>query len=140
MQFNAETIRIDLATMPCRNCGAEGGVATVEEEGTPHFARIECRSCGYWIDWLGWPPEKPSDRKRHRRITRLGDDHCELCLRTRFQLPAPEELQPHHVIEHGDGGSEDDTNIRWYCSSCHALVHWTRTYFGHYHPSGEEAA
>lgn len=139
MQFRKEEVRASIATMPCRHCGTIGAVATIEIEG-PHFARIECPSCGYWIDWLGWPadPAKPERRKR-RQITKLGDDRCEMCLRSRFELPPPDTLQAHHVIEHAVTQDDSDDNIRWYCTSCHGLVGWLRTYFGHYHPSADAA-
>lgn len=100
----------------------------------PHFARIECPACGYWIDWLGRPLERPSERRRRRpRVTRLGDDRCEICLRNADELPPPERLEEHHVIEHADGGPDEPGNTRVHCSACHAFVTWSRTYFGHYH-------
>ena len=34
-----------------------------------------------------------------------------------------------------DEGNNDPENLRVYCSACHALVNWVRTYFGHYHPA-----
>lgn len=133
MEFAREELRVAIAASPCRWCGSVGGTATIEQEG-PHFARIECESCGYWIDWLGWPPdpEKPR-RPRRRTITKLGDDRCELCLRSRFEIPPPAKLEAHHVIEHALTQDDSDDNIRWYCTSCHTLVTWLRTYFGHYH-------
>jgi len=133
VDFDRDDLRLALATMPCR-CGAMGASATIESEG-PHFARIECLSCGSWIDWLGWPRDKPSERPRRRqRITKLGEDRCELCLRTRFEIPVPGRLEEHHVIQHSENGSDESGNTRVYCTSCHRLVEWTRTYFGHYHP------
>jgi hypothetical protein len=30
-------------------------------------------------------------------------------------------------------GPDDQGNLRIYCSACHAIVNWIRTYFGHYH-------
>jgi len=32
-----------------------------------------------------------------------------------------------------DDGGDEDANLRVYCSACHAMVNWARTYFGHYH-------
>ncbi len=139
MQFNAVDIRDTLATIPCRYCGGVGGNATLETEGL-HFARIECLSCSAWLDWLGWPPN-PEKKRRGRRslVTRLGDDRCEICHRSRFEIPPPGQLEAHHVIQKTAGGADDPQNLRLYCSPCHELVHWARTYFGHYHPD-ENAA
>ena len=54
----------------------------------------------------------------------------------RDELPAPEQLEVHHVLEVvADDGNDDRENLRVYCSACHAMVNWTRTYFGHYHPT-----
>lgn len=133
MEFAREELRAAIATLPCRQCGSIGGIATIEREG-PHFARVECESCGYWIDWLGWPPDPQRERRATtRRIERLGDDRCELCLRARFELPPPAQLETHHVIQVEAGGTDEPGNLRVYCTPCHRLVHWARTYFGHYH-------
>lgn len=111
-----------------------GGTATIELEG-PHFARIECQSCGHWIDWIGWPRDRPAERPRRRqRITKLGEDRCELCLRARFEIPAPGALEVHHLVQHSENGSDGVENTRVYCTACHRLVEWVRTYFAHYHP------
>jgi hypothetical protein len=63
-------------------------------------------------------------------LARLGGDHCELCLRGRFALPPPDTLEVHHLDE--DATNNDPTNLRLYCTGCHRLTHWLRTYFGHY--------
>ena len=135
MDFDPDEVRHALATLPCRNCGAQAAKATLEQDG-PHFARIECEACGAWIDWLSWPLQRASERKRRRqRITRLGEDRCEICLRTQAELPPPDTVNEHHVIAHADSGASDPDNTRVYCTACHRLVEWARTYFGHYHPA-----
>jgi hypothetical protein len=49
------------------------------------------------------------------------------------ELPPPEQLEVHHVLEvAADDGTDDPVNLRAYCSACHAMVNWIRTYFGHY--------
>lgn len=138
MQFSREDFRTTIATIPCI-CGSKGATATAETDG-PHFMRLTCNGCGRFLDWISWPVERPSDHKRRRqRITKLGEDRCELCLRSRFELPVPQTLQEHHVIEHAEGGSDEPDNTRVYCTACHAKILWLRTYFGHYHPSVEAA-
>jgi hypothetical protein len=108
----------------------------VFDEGSPHFARVDCRQCGAWIDWVKYPEEVPKrDRRKSRKKLRDLGDRCEICLRHRDELPAPEQLTVHHVLEvAADDGSDEEENLRVYCSACHAMVNWARTYFGHYHP------
>jgi hypothetical protein len=38
-----------------------------------------------------------------------------------------------------DEGTDDRENLRVYCSGCHALVNWLRTYFGQYHPMAAQS-
>lgn len=139
MQFDRDALRLAIQTIPCRHCGSKGAEAAVEMEG-PHFMRLTCHSCGRFLDWLGWPPEAEPRKRRpgKRLLTRIGEDHCEICGRSRFEIPLPGQLIPHHVIPVETGGSDDADNLRAYCSSCHGLVEWARTYFGHYHPEPVE--
>lgn len=101
----------------------------------PHFARVNCQACGAFIEWVSRPDTPPAKRERRRSRKKLPDlgDRCEICLRHRDELPPPEELQVHHVLEvAADDGTDDLRNLRVYCSACHAMVSWIRTYFGHY--------
>ena len=100
----------------------------------PHFARLNCNGCGAFIEWVSLPdaPPKSERRKSRKKLHDLGD-RCEICLRHRDDLPPPQELQVHHVLEvSADDGPDDLDNLRLYCSACHSMVNWIRTYFGHY--------
>jgi hypothetical protein len=138
MEFDRDTITAELAAAQCKRCGRIGGKMTiVVEQGSPHFARVDCRDCGAWIDWVKYPAIEPKkDRRKSRKKLRDLGDRCEICLRHKDELPHPQKLQVHHVLEVvADEGRDDDENLRVYCSACHALVNWVRTYFGHYHPA-----
>lgn len=134
MRFEVDQLRVAITAAQCPRCGRVGGRATIELDG-PHFARIVCPSCEQFLDWLGWPPA-PEKRERRRTarhadtLTRLGVDHCEFCLRAASELPPPDRLALHHLDE--DATNDDPANLRLYCTGCHQLVHWARTYFGHY--------
>jgi HNH endonuclease len=138
MEFDRETITAELAAATFKNCGSIGGkFQFVFDQGSPHFARVDCRQCGSWIDWVKFPdgPAKGDRRKSRKKLRDLGD-RCEICLRHRDELPAAEQLEVHHVLEvAADDGTDDRENLRVYCSACHAMVNWIRTYFGHYHPA-----
>jgi predicted HNH restriction endonuclease len=74
------------------------------------------------------------DRRKSRKKLRDLGDRCEICLRHRDELPPQQQLEVHHVLEVAtDDGTDDRDNLRAYCSACHAMVNWVRTYFGHYH-------
>jgi hypothetical protein len=136
MEFDRETITAELAAAECKRCGNIGGKFNfVLDQGSPHFARVDCRACGAWIDWVRFPDATPKrDRRRSRKKLRDLGDRCEICLRHRDDLPPPQQLEVHHVLEvAADDGTDDRENLRVYCSACHALVNWARTYLGHYH-------
>ena len=95
----------------------------------PHFARVDCRSCGAFIDWVKYPDAAPrsSRRKSRKKLRDLGD-RCETRLRHRDELPTPQQLDVHHVLEvAADEGSDDEENLRVDRSACHAMVNWIRT-------------
>lgn len=141
VEFYRDTITAELAAATCRRCGSIGGkMQFVLDQDSPHFARVDCRECGAWIDWVRFPDAAPkTDRRKSRKKLRDLGDRCELCLRHRNELPEPQQLQVHHVLEVvADDGTDDDGNLRVYCSACHAIVNWIRTYFGHYHPPASQ--
>lgn len=126
----------ELAAAQCRQCGHIGGsMHVVLGESGPHFARINCKACNAWIDWVSAPVAAPkNDRRRSRKKLRDLGARCEICLRHSDELPPGQALQVHHVLEVvADEGGDEDANLRVYCSACHSMVNWTRTYFGHYH-------
>jgi hypothetical protein len=129
------TMTAELAAAQCPQCGHIGASMTVVlGESGPHFARVNCRSCNTFIDWVKYPTAAPkNDRRKSRRRLRDMADRCEICLRHCDELPAGETLEAHHVLEVvADDGTDDRENLRPYCSACHSLVNWARTYFGHY--------
>ena len=138
MNFDRDTLQYVLTELTCKHCGSVGASASIMLGG-PHFARVNCDTCGRFIDWLGWPTDQPrTDRRKSRKKLRTLGGRCELCLRHKDELPAPEKLEVHHVLEKAaDDGSDEEENLRVYCNACHSLVNWLRTYFGHYHPEQE---
>lgn len=135
MKFDLDTITAELAAKQCKQCGYIGAGITMTFLEGPHFARLNCNSCHAFIEWVAKPDATPQrDRKKSRKkIDELGD-HCEICLRHRDDLPPQQTLQVHHVLEVvADDGGDELANLRLYCSACHSMVNWMRTYFGHYH-------
>jgi hypothetical protein len=135
VKFDRETITAELAAKSCKRCGHIGAGMTFAFLDTPHFARLDCNGCGAFIEWVGHPdaPPKRDRRKSRKKLPDLGE-RCEICLRHRDDLPPPEQLEVHHVLEvAADDGTDETQNLRVYCSACHSMVNWMRTYFGHYH-------
>ena len=135
MQFlDKTTMTAELAIAACKRCGNIGASMTFVRDKGPHFARINCQNCNAFIDWVSYPaPTAKNNRRKSRKKLRDLGDRCEICLRHRNQLPAGETLEVHHVLEvAADDGTDAHANLRPYCSACHSLVNWTRTYFGHY--------
>lgn len=143
MEFvDKETMTAELAAAQCKRCGHIGASMTVVlGEAGPHFAKVNCKECGAFIEWVSYPVAAPkNDRRKSRKRLRDLGDRCEICLRHRDDLPTGEKLEAHHVLEVvADDGKDDRENLRAYCSACHAMVNWIRTYFGHYHESTASA-
>jgi HNH endonuclease len=136
VKFDRETITAELAAKQCKQCGHIGAGMTLTFTEGPHFARLNCNQCGAFLEWVSMPDAAPKRdrRKSRKKLPDLGD-RCEICLRHRDELPSPEKLEVHHVLEvSADEGTDDLGNLRVYCSACHAMVSWIRTYFGHYTP------
>jgi hypothetical protein len=136
VEFHRDTITAELAAKSCKRCDHIGAGMTFTFTEGPHFARLNCNGCGSFIEWVSLPdaPAKPNRRRSRKKLRDLGD-RCEICLRHRDELPKPEQLEVHHALEvEADDGTDDLENLRAYCSACHAMVNWVRTYFGHYQP------
>jgi hypothetical protein len=83
MEFRRDTITAELAAASCKRCGRIGGkFESVFDQGSPQFARVDCRACGAFIDWVKFPdaPLKTDRRKSWKKLRVLGD-RCEICLR-----------------------------------------------------------
>ena len=144
MEFvDKEMMTAELAAAQCKRCGHIGGsMHVVLGESGPHFARVNCKGCRAFIDWVSYPVTAPKkDRRRSRKKLRDLSDRCEICLRHGDDLPSGQDLIVHHVLEvAADDGGDEDANLRVYCNACHSMVNWMRTYFGHYHEVAEATA
>jgi hypothetical protein len=129
---------------PCKNCGSKESLRHIlvkpGDVGSQHYAKIVCDHCdGAFVQW-GAHPEVDKARwpSEHRKLVqaarREGRTRCEMCLRHESDLPGTQSLMAHHVDEYQVQGEADlDSNVWILCTACHRLVHWARTYFGHYH-------
>lgn len=123
-------------TRPCAGCRQHVTPAvSLEPAPPPHFAVLRCPECGQHMGFAKKPETDDSAKRReakHRKlVARHGADQCEMCLRTADELSvARVALEAHHVREYADGGDCDRSNLRFVCTPCHRLIHWTRTYHG----------
>lgn len=143
LQWLEETGRLK----PCPNCGSTESLrhelVKPGEPGQTHYARIVCDHLpcdGRFVMWGAKPDTDKANRpSAHKKLVRAarreGRTSCEMCLRHESDLPGTQELTAHHVDEYqADGAADLDSNVWILCTACHRLVHWARTYFGHYHP------
>lgn len=62
--------------------------------------------------------------KELRKRVLCRDGHkCRKCGRSRSQLKEGEYFEIHHIIEISKGGSDDMSNLKTLCSTCHAKHH-----------------
>lgn len=130
-----EQLRERLNQKQCPTC--PNSVNMFEGPATgPHYARIICGDCGAWLDWLPWPKDYAEQKKNRPavRVTRLDEDRCVICLRTRLQVEAlGQQLHAHHLDDRAslvEGGYAPDIKERmaWLCSQDHEFVSMTRRY------------
>ena len=130
----------------CPCCGEKFAVKQTPEQKA-HWAKYECQNnaCTQHLKHAGWVP-KPKDgktgrkpnRKLLKRIPETRKGFCEFCLRSSEVLNALKpslQLEVHHVIELRDDGADQASNLRVYCSECHALAHRQREAFSRYSES-----
>lgn len=120
----------------CRHCGSRSLREVPGPHRAGHYARADCSECGRFVRWL----PKPQEGKRRRKgqaalLRRYSNEHCELCMRKSGDLPLPQVLEAHHVVEVKDGGTDERENVWVVCTHCHRLIHHFRTYMGHYRNS-----
>lgn len=126
----------------CRFCGSTRLRKTLGPHPGGHYAKLECNQCDRFLRWLPKPKEgrAPDPRSEVPRdlAKSLSHGFCEMCKRPETELPVPQVLEGHHVVEVQDGGTSDPENIWVICTPCHRQIHHLRTYLGHYHRSTEE--
>lgn len=134
------SIRTALDGYECKYCGRLGALATIP--GTrPNFAAIHCAdgNCGRFQEWLAYPPRSKNEEKRKRRYKRLrlDDDYCDICLRTRDQLPEGIILEVRHKVDRAalidlNQPPDEESNLGWICSlPCKGFELAIRAYFDH---------
>jgi len=131
-----DEIHAIFADAKCPHCEARWPIGEIHPpphvEKWQHFAAVKCRECRRQIRWLPFPTtdqeEKQSRRQSRRKLRPRSDSFCEICLREGVDLRHPDTLEVQHVIEKSDGGDDRPENLRIYCTACHSLVNWVRTY------------
>ena len=118
----------------CKRCGETDNLETAPcFDGSPHYAKMSCGSCGAFIKFL--PKPKNSGKRPANKHTpeSLGVAYCQLCRRPADMLGAYEALEVHHVVEIQHGGDDDPANIWVLCTDCHKTLHHRRTYLYEHH-------
>lgn len=131
-----------LGEYACRSCGSKDLLEKLGPHPGGHHAKLECRACGAFVRWMPKPIEGRARRRNNAELVRrYGRGYCEMCRRKTEEIPLPEVLEAHHVVEVNEGGGDERTNVWIICTWCHASIHQRRTYLGHYcqKKSGQEA-
>jgi len=118
----------------CKCCGNYGPHIVTLLDCKPHYARVDCGSCGNYIRFMGKPDSEATKYRRpkaHRDLVKkYSRGYCEFCGRLEGELPRGQTLEAQHIREFQDGGGSERENIQILCTSCHKLAHWVRTYHG----------
>jgi len=72
VKFDRETITAELAAAECKRCGHIGAGMTFAFMDGPHFARLDCKGCGGFIEWVSMP-DVPPKRERRKSRKKLDD-------------------------------------------------------------------
>jgi len=95
-----------------------------------HYGKYVCATCGRWLAWVSKPDGEKRNRRNSRRLSRpferAGIDYCQMCLRTKAELPPHMTFIGHHIVEVRDGGTDEPGNLWHLCTFCHELIHLVR--------------
>lgn len=119
----------------CPSCGYFSFPLVIETPALTHFAKLACRGCGRFVEWMGMP--KNYDKRQQSKFTPegLGIERCEFCLRSQGMLGDRECLEIHHKMPINLGGEDVESNIWVLCTYCHRTAHQRHTYlYEHFKP------
>jgi hypothetical protein len=120
----------------CPYCASTDLCEVIAVNRGGHYGKIVCNRCDRFIKWIPKPKaEKAQDPRAEvskTLVNQYSKGFCEICLRKDQQLPKPQTLEGHHIVQVKDGGTDDKENIQIVCTFCHRWIHSQRTYLGHY--------
>jgi len=120
----------------CPSCLSTDLSEIIEPTRGGHHGRLVCNHCNRFIKWIPKPKEEKNGDPRaevsKKLVSQYSKGFCEICLRKHDELPSPQTLEGHHIVQVKDGGTDDRDNIQIVCTACHRWIHWQRTYLGHY--------
>ena len=113
----------------CKRCGETENLETAPcFDGSPHYAKMSCGSCGAFVKFLPEPKNNGKRPPNKHTPESLSVTRCQLCGRPIDMLALYEVLEVHHVVEIQHGGEDTPGNIWVLCTDCHKTVHHRRTY------------
>ena len=115
--------------MICKYCQSEMEPTINPRPDTPHEAETRCSTCGRFLEWKR--KENNKDKRDGKvKVSRIGIDYCQICLRKKTQLGTRETLTVHHIDE--DPYNNDPLNHLVACDACHKLIHHIRVYHNYH--------
>jgi hypothetical protein len=98
-----------------------------------HYGKFVCPACGRLLSWAKKPDNegkrrRPPQDHLHWVFEEAGIDYCQMCMRSRRELPHGTVLDVHHIVEVQDGGDHERSNLMLLCNVCHRIVHLLRLY------------
>lgn len=89
-----------------------------------------CPKCDRFLAWAKKPENEKRNRRESQKLAKVfesaGVHYCQICLRTKDELPPHVVLTVHHVVEVQDEGPDDPANTWRLCTICHEFVHLMR--------------
>lgn len=115
--------------MLCKYCLKEMEPVINPRPDTPHEAELRCPLCNKFLEWKR--KENNKDKRDGKvKVSRIGLDYCQLCLRKKVQLGTRETLTVHHIDE--DPHNNEPLNHLVVCDACHKLIHHIRVYHNYH--------
>lgn len=122
----------------CPHCMSQSSKRIYGPHRGGHYAKIVCSNCDRFIKWEPQPKPETSGKKRKNQkelLAQHSQGFCEICLRRSHEIPSPQTLEVHHIVEVQNGGTDDSNNLQIVCTQCHKWIHHQRVYLGHYRTS-----
>ena len=114
--------------MTCGSCGGQL-VQRLEEEGSKHYARMECEDCRRWHSFVKKPENEGKRRDKNKKWRKMWQEIgfvCVICGATTEEYKHSSQWEIDHKVPLGEEGEDVFENTMVLCTFCHSIKNTER--------------